>query len=84
MRPFLEQVGSRWIVNDGRKRLPGYHRSRNAALAAMHELREASWIVVPPSEEAIKQGQEIAERLGLLDQYEAPPKPTRTRTRVKR
>ena len=41
MRPFLEQVGSRWIVNDGRKRLPGYHRSRNAALAAMRELSES-------------------------------------------
>ncbi len=51
MRPFLEQVGSRWIVNDGRKRLPGYHRSRNAALAAMRELRDE---VQPSAPSAIK------------------------------
>lgn len=37
MRPFVEQVGPRWMVNDGRKRLPGYYRSRNEALAAMRE-----------------------------------------------
>lgn len=51
MRPFLEQVGSRWIVNDGRKRLPGYHRSRNAALAEMRRIRDE---VAPSAPSAIK------------------------------
>ena len=51
MRPFLEQVGSRWIVNDGRKRLPGYHRSRNEALAAMRELREPLGNIVEIAQE---------------------------------
>jgi hypothetical protein len=36
---FVEQVGRRWAVNNGRKRIPGVYASRNEALAAMREQR---------------------------------------------